>query len=177
MIDTVRLRLATIPVAVAGELLSGRIPPGLGFAIGYPSEFSLETMQLVLDQGTTGPGGPFFIVRKDDDAVIGEIGADLDPATGIAQVGYSLVEPAWGQGYATEALRGLLDDLLARTEVRDVVAETFADHLASRRVLEKAGLVCQGQRTADVDGELRDVVRYATGSASTAGPRSAAGDD
>jgi [ribosomal protein S5]-alanine N-acetyltransferase len=163
MIDTARLRLAAIPPEVAGGLLAGRTPPGWAFAPGYPSEFSLETMQIVLEQGQARSGGPFFIVRKDDEAVVGEIGASIDPSTATAQVGYSVVEPSWGHGYATEALRGLLSDLLATATVRRVMAQTMADHVASRRVMEKAGMVCRGRRTAVVDGEVRDLVVYQTG--------------
>ena len=47
----------------------------------------------------------------DGGAVVGEIGAVVDGST--AQVGYTVVEPSWGQGYATEALRALLGHLLA----------------------------------------------------------------
>jgi hypothetical protein len=41
-----------------------------------------------------GGFGPFFMVRKADGAVMGEIGAGLNGAT--ARVGYTVVEPSWG---------------------------------------------------------------------------------
>jgi aminoglycoside 6'-N-acetyltransferase len=102
--------------------------------------------------------GPFFMVRKADDAVVGEIGADLDGAT--AQVGYTVVEPSWGRGYATEALRALLAQLLADPRINRVVAETLVGHAASRRVMEKAGMRLHGRRVGEVDGEQAELVIY-----------------
>jgi [ribosomal protein S5]-alanine N-acetyltransferase len=102
--------------------------------------------------------GPYFMVRKADDAVVGEIGANLNGAT--AQVGYTVVEPSWGQGYATEALRALLGRLLADPGIDRVVGETLAGHAASRRVMEKAGMRLHGRRVGEVDGEQAELVVY-----------------
>jgi RimJ/RimL family protein N-acetyltransferase len=92
--------------------------------------------------------------------VIGEIGAVVDPAKETAQVGYSLVESSWGQGYATEALKALLSELLARGVVRRVVGETYADHHASRRVMEKAGMHHCGERTGEEAGQPVELMVY-----------------
>jgi RimJ/RimL family protein N-acetyltransferase len=147
---------------VALALLEGRVPQGVVFATGYPSQFSLEVMQLVAGaRGGEGSGfGPFFMVRKADGAVVGEIGASLDRASATAQVGYAVVEPCWGRGYATEALGALLAHLLAEPGVRRVVAETLVGHVASRRVLEKAGMRGCGQRVGEEDGEPVALVVY-----------------
>ena len=71
-----------------------------------------------------------------------------------------MVEPSWGQGYATDALRALLRHVLADPRVRRVMAETQVTHTASRRVMEKAGMTLCGERTGDVDGEIMDLVIY-----------------
>ncbi|PLS76012.1 MAG: hypothetical protein CYG61_04550 [Actinobacteria bacterium] len=104
--------------------------------------------------------GPFFLVRKSDGAVIGEIGSTLDAATATAPVGYTVVASCWGQGYATEALRALVAVLLARADVRRVVSETMVDHAASRRVTEKADMRLCGQRAGEEDGESVELVAY-----------------
>lgn len=68
----------------------------------------------------------------------------LRPAKGAAQdepeLGYRLRRAAWGHGYATEGAEALIDAGFTRQGVRRVVAETLAVHVASRRVMEKAGL-------------------------------------
>lgn len=154
-------RLVLRPIArdAARAVLEGRSPEGLTLAPGYPSRFSLEVMEMVAGaRPGAGAGGPWFMVRRDDGAVVGEIGASVDGST--AQVGYTVVEPSWGQGYATEALRALLDHLLADPGIDRVVAETLAGHAASRRVMEKAGMRLHGRRAGEVDGEQAELVVY-----------------
>lgn len=113
--------------------------------------------------------GPYFMVRKADGAGVGEIGCSLDGARATAQVGYSVVEPCWGQGYATEALRALLRYLLTGAGVRRVVAKTMVGHTASRRVMEEAGIRHCGGRLAEVDGQTEDLVIYEALAGSIAG--------
>jgi RimJ/RimL family protein N-acetyltransferase len=55
-------------------------------------------------------------------------------------LGYRLPKSAWGQGYATEGSRALIHKGFTELGARQVVAETMVVNLASRRVLEKAGL-------------------------------------
>jgi RimJ/RimL family protein N-acetyltransferase len=160
-IDAENLVLRLISRDVAAALLDGRVPEGVVFASGYPSPFSLEVMDLVAGPRSAKATGPsFFIVRKADDAVVGEIGYHLDADSSMAQVGYSLVEPCWGRGYATDALRALLMHLRAEVGVRRVVAETLVGHTASRRVMEKAGMHQCGARVGEVDGETMELVVY-----------------
>jgi len=100
------------------------------------------------------------VVRRSDDAVIGEIGCAVDKDGRVGQVGYSLVEPVWGQGYATEALSALLRHLLVELGLRRVCADTLVGHVASRRVMEKAGMTQVGERDEVDDGMPIRVVRY-----------------
>jgi RimJ/RimL family protein N-acetyltransferase len=59
---------------------------------------------------------------------------------GEVELGYRLRQAAWGQGYATEGARALIRKGFTELGVRRVVASTYQDNLASRRVMEKAGL-------------------------------------
>jgi RimJ/RimL family protein N-acetyltransferase len=56
------------------------------------------------------------------------------------ELGYRLRKSAWGQGYATEGSRALIDKGFAEFGVQRVVAFTMIVNVASRRVMEKAGL-------------------------------------
>jgi len=60
---------------------------------------------------------------------------------GVAELGYRLRRSAWGKGYATEGSMALIDKGFTEFGVRRVVAETMAGNWASRRVLEKSGLI------------------------------------
>jgi 4a-hydroxytetrahydrobiopterin dehydratase len=159
-LDAGRLVLRPIDQEAARALLEGRTPEGVTLAPGYPSRFSVEVLEMVAGArpGASGGFGPYFMVRKADGAVVGEIGAGLDGAT--AQVGYTVVEPSWGQGYATEALWALLAHLLADPRVDRVLADTLVGHTASRRVMEKAGMHVHDRRMGEVDGEQAELVVY-----------------
>jgi RimJ/RimL family protein N-acetyltransferase len=157
------VRLAPISREVAAALLDGRTPEGIVFADGYPSQFSLEVMDFLAGPraATSGAQGfnPCFVVRKDDGVVVGEIGYSLS-ADATAQLGYSIVEACQGRGYATDALRALATALVADPRVERIVAQTFPGHVASRRVMEKAGMRLCDERLGEVDGELAELVVY-----------------
>lgn len=63
---------------------------------------------------------------------------DRSPLT--VSLGYRLRKSAWGKGYATEGSRALIDRGFTELRVERVLATTYQDNLASRRVMEKAGL-------------------------------------
>jgi RimJ/RimL family protein N-acetyltransferase len=56
------------------------------------------------------------------------------------ELGYRLKRIAWGRGLATEGSRALLEKAFHEWGYEKVCAHTMADNLASRRVMEKAGL-------------------------------------
>lgn len=56
------------------------------------------------------------------------------------ELGYRLEKSSWGKGYATEGSRALIRKGFTELGVRRVMAETMAVNVASRRVMEKAGL-------------------------------------
>ena len=56
------------------------------------------------------------------------------------ELGYRLRRSAWGKGYATEGSRSLIQKAFTELGVQRVVAFTMVVNVASRRVMEKAGL-------------------------------------
>jgi RimJ/RimL family protein N-acetyltransferase len=77
-------------------------------------------------------------------AAIGMVGISPDPDGEAPQLAYWLGVPWWGQGYATEAARALVDAFFAYTPARDLTACARVVNPASRRVLEKCGFAFQG---------------------------------
>jgi RimJ/RimL family protein N-acetyltransferase len=59
---------------------------------------------------------------------------------GVIDLGYRLRRSAWGNGYATEGSRALIDKAFSEHGIDCVAAETMTVNLASRRVMEKCGL-------------------------------------
>jgi RimJ/RimL family protein N-acetyltransferase len=56
------------------------------------------------------------------------------------ELGYRLKRIAWGNGYAVEGSRALIDAAFTSYGATRVVAETMAVHTGSRRVMEKCGM-------------------------------------
>jgi RimJ/RimL family protein N-acetyltransferase len=77
-------------------------------------------------------------------SLIGMVGITADPDTGKPNLGYWLGIPSWGQGYATEAARALIDAFFAYGEGSEITACARVVNPASRRVLEKCGFAYQG---------------------------------
>ena len=56
------------------------------------------------------------------------------------EVAYHLTKEWWGRGLATEAARACLDYGFRELGLREIIAICFPEHVASRRVMEKAGM-------------------------------------
>ncbi len=56
------------------------------------------------------------------------------------ELGYRLMKRFWGQGYATEGSRALIDKGFREQNVHKVVATTMRENWRSRHVVEKVGL-------------------------------------
>ena len=96
-----------------------------------------------------------------DDVVIGTIGA-YDYKDGRIEVGFSIV-PAWqGRGYATDALKKVLEYLTQNEGIPCVTAWCAAENTGSKRVLEKAGMRLVGieQDGLVADGRVYDKMYF-----------------
>lgn len=95
----------------------------------------------------------FALFEKDTGAFAGRAGFHLMD-DGEVEVGYLFLPHLWGKGYATEALAGLLNWAktlpVERFPRRRIIAFAGTDHLASLRVMAKAGMT--KWKTESVDG-------------------------
>ncbi len=85
-----------------------------------------------------------------------------DRSPGSGEIGYSLLEAFRGRGYATEALRGVLDETFRQSELNELHAACVPANLRSRAVLDRVGFreVRTMQNGALVRGRRVDVVTY-----------------
>ena len=74
-----------------------------------------------------------------DDTVVGTIGA-YDRKQDQIEVGLSVVREWQGRGFATEALKKVLEYLTENEEIACVTAWCAGENAGSRRVLEKSGM-------------------------------------
>jgi ribosomal-protein-alanine N-acetyltransferase len=88
----------------------------------------------------------FAIREKGFDRVIGYCGIGTPQFDRhITEVFYGLVPDKWGQGYATEAVKKMLNFGFCEVKLKEIVGFCEEENIASSRVLEKAGLKVIGK--------------------------------
>jgi len=85
---------------------------------------------------------PYMITLKESGEVIGMIDPRID-GTKVG-IGYGAARAYWGKGYVTEATRAVIDWAFQQPSIFRVYATTDVENIASRRVLEKVGMQCEG---------------------------------
>jgi RimJ/RimL family protein N-acetyltransferase len=68
----------------------------------------------------------------------------IEPREAAAELGYWLGVPYWNRGYATEAVRAVIDHAFGDLEHDALQAGARVSNPASRRVLEKCGFQWTG---------------------------------
>lgn len=108
-----------------------------------------------------GTSGWFQYAVECDGVLIGDVGICLDGNRLQAEVGFTIARAHQGNGYATEAVRCVLDRVFA-AGVRRVSAECDARNTASARLLERLGFGLEGHRRRHtwLKGEWTDDFLY-----------------
>ena len=108
-----------------------------------PHPYALADAQGFITAANAADDETVFLITTRADAVIGACGiATLDGET--PEIGYWLGVPFWGQGYATEAARALIDHAFGELGYNVLLGGARVSNPASRRVLEKCGFQWTG---------------------------------
>jgi [ribosomal protein S5]-alanine N-acetyltransferase len=167
MIATARLDLVPATADLTLAALDGA--PALATSLGvivpatWPPEFldqrSLEYTLERLREGAQQAGWwlHFVVLARGGHprTLIGSAGYKGPPSSdGTVEVGYGIVRDHQRQGYASEAVRGLLGHAFAVPAVQRVIAETLPELTPSIGVLRKGGFRLLG------DGSEPGVIRF-----------------
>ncbi len=85
--------------------------------------------------------GMYRLVRKSDGVNVGLAGLVFREYLGIPDVGYALLPEFCGEGYASEAALAVFHYGKTVLKLPEIVGIVAPDNLASKKILEKAGLV------------------------------------
>lgn len=88
--------------------------------------------------------GVWRAARRDSGAFVGWFCLKYCPPTCDVEVGYRLLPEAWGQGFATEGARALIDYGFGDLGLVRLIGVTHSGNKASQRVLMKSGLADEG---------------------------------
>ncbi|HLN60671.1 MAG TPA: GNAT family N-acetyltransferase [Symbiobacteriaceae bacterium] len=165
-----RLELVPASADVLQAVLEGRRDTA-EFRIpqAWPEKDVAEILPAYVGQLAQNPAsacwGIWFMVRREDQTVVGDIGFKGPPdERGRVDMGYGVLPACRRQGYASEAARALVDWAFRQGGVQTVTADCLAANAASVRVLEKVGMTRLGTTVAPegvlVQWEIR---RFADG--------------
>ena len=165
-IETPRLRLRTLHAADIGEAYFGWVhdPEILRFLeLRFTGVASIAELVAFVESVNASPNNLMLgIFRKSDDRHIGNI--KLGPIVrehARGEIGYLIGErSAWGQGYASEAIRVVAHHGLERLDLVKVTSGCYDANVGSAKALLKAGFVheatipshcvCEGRRVASL---------------------------
>ena len=88
--------------------------------------------------------GAWRASRRDNGAFIGWFALNYAGRSTDVEVGYRLLPAAWGQGFATEGAKALVDYGFDDLGLNRIIGVTHPANKASQRVLQKAGLRDEG---------------------------------
>ncbi|GFZ88389.1 N-acetyltransferase [Compostibacillus humi] len=90
--------------------------------------------------------GVWFVIDKDTNTVIGDIGFKGKPnMEKTVEIGYGIKSSARNKGYATEAVKEIIAWAFSSDEVATVIAECREDNYPSMKVLEKLNMEQTGK--------------------------------
>lgn len=139
-----------------GELIRCTIPTNWPLTHWEPHVFDFLLTQF--DQHPDQIGWPRYIALPHPDGsrtLIGSLGAFTKPATpSEREIGYGILPPYEGRGFATEATKALIELLRNDKRLTTIIAHTYPTLIGSIRIMEKCGL------TFDGDGEETGTIRY-----------------
>ncbi|MGW5676105.1 GNAT family N-acetyltransferase [Streptomyces sp. NPDC003860] len=188
LLETARLALRPFTADDADRLFELDGDPAVMRYLSGGEPTSRETVRtrvlprVLHDHPCTGTRGYWAAEEKETGAFVGwfEFRPVADDIAAVVELGYRLKASAWGQGYATEGARALVDKGFAELGVSLVTANTMAVNTRSRRVMEKAGLTLLRSYAGDwpvaVEGSEHGEVEYALARSDWAERRAAAGD-
>ena len=99
-----------------------------------------ETLEAFDFSAYPGRNDIFAIRLKETGRLIGILSL-FNVKDGACEIGYGIGSAYWNRGYTTEAVRCFLGYLFRERGMRTVLASFFTGNDASRRVMEKCGMV------------------------------------
>ena len=107
-----------------------------------PHPYKLSDAKDWIGGANKNPDEEQYVITLADGTLIGACG--IDQPDGAPSIGYWLGQPFWRKGYATEAVRALIDHAFGDLEHEELQASARVTNPASRHVIEKCGFQWTG---------------------------------
>lgn len=117
-----------------------RYLPGGEAEAANANEVALRTIEHFIDEWHERGFGPWAVITKESQNLLGHCGLRYLPEFDAVEVLYALDDSAWGKGLATEAAIASLNFGFSQLNLERIIALALPENIASRRVMEKIGL-------------------------------------
>jgi ribosomal-protein-alanine N-acetyltransferase len=180
-LETERLVLRKLTAADAEAMFAYASDPEVARTTTWEAHASLDAtrhfLRLVRYWYDSGAPGPWGIVLKAEERLIGTIGLTLTRHHRRGELGYAIGRAWWGQGLATEAARAAIRYGFDELDLQRIEAHCLVDNLASERVMQKCGMTYEGtlRDYGYFKGAFRTLKVYAFVRAKGQGPRAKEG--
>ena len=108
-----------------------------------PHPYRLADAETWIGGANAEPDTRTYLITLSDDTIIGSCSLGIDDGP-VADIGYWLGTRHWGKGYATEAVRALIDHAFTELDYKALHSSVRVTNPDSRRVLEKCGFQWTG---------------------------------
>lgn len=139
------------------------VGPNAGWEPHRTLSHTKEVIRMFNNKPRYGQLGVFAIILKSNLKMIGTVELHTYTPHFKAELGYTINPEYWGNGYATEASRKILEWGFTELGLKRIECSSFPDNLRSQRVCEKLGFKFECIRKKgyySYDGIIYDLVCY-----------------
>jgi len=134
----------------------------LSLPFPYPIESALTWIATHEENFANDKSYEFAITNKATGELYGAIGLSNHQQHKNGEIGYWIGEEYWGNGYATEAAKAIIDFAFTEKRYHKVWGRFFTTNPTSGKVMEKAGMRKEGLQTKHIikDGKFLDLALF-----------------
>lgn len=151
---------AAIVQELAGDVEVARTT--LSIPHPYPDGAAESWITAVNLRSNDGDGFPFALVAKDNNSLVGCSSINMTKPHQRGELAYWIGRPFWGNGYATEAAKRLIQFGFTDLKLNKIWAAAMTKNPGSSNVMTKVGMKLEGEFKQHILkwDEFEDVVFY-----------------
>ncbi len=122
-------------------------------------EEAQNTVEFLMSVYETGVGPLVYPVLLADGTNIGYVQV-VPMNDGNYEVGYHIAKAYTGNGYATEAIKVFLPEMMKKLDIKEIFGICVAENIASIKVLKKTGFTKEFEGMCTYQKEEKEICKY-----------------
>lgn len=122
-------------------------------------EAARDTVEFLMSVYENGGGPLAYPVLLTDRTNVGYVQA-VPIGDGNYEIGYHIAKAYAGKGYATEAVKAFLPEIMEKLDIKEILGICVAENIASTKVLERTGFTKVFEGMGVYQDEQRAICKY-----------------